>query len=978
MVYDKCFFVYNKLMDNEGVNRNDSTLDDAWSREARGGQEKAQKQSEALDVARLNEEESVVGGMEQEKGSAERDNVEKAKNAEGFKSSVVGDKGRKGGLTSKGIGKFGATKKGLKKYGPIGATISILLTVMSIFGLITGGGLTSFVENGMNNHSLLRTSMSRRSGFFTRRMLGDGRAYISKKGGIFSREKFKISDEMAKNLKKQGINYLEIEGADGKKLRVLHFETEGENLVVAANKKDASRIPDKIKIEDAEISVSNKENFGKMKADSKINKNFGEGLREATVLTRGQVAGWFDSMAEILFKKLKTSRNRFKDAKETDSDEQIKESAKREGLNTEVEESGLDRKAGSEDENGKVSETVDPKDGQSDGLSKGMNEEGVKKSLSARAKAAAAAAGGSQILCAAMQSVNAINLTVGAMQMAQTLKFTTGFLESVHRMKAGDGGRPMNFYMNNMAKKGHTKVFKNGKTINLRSEPTSSMESPAFNEYFSDGKFTLSSGDLGAQKFNREQVMRNALSSEGFANGLIKFAGAASVTAMSSIATYKACIGAGIANSLVSIANPFDGALFNGLMTFVVGSVIQFTIPMVAKFLAMDLIENMAGEDAAYAINSGFHSVTNKNFQLSSGRPGTKAEVLAQWRQNQEILAQDAKFERAKSSPFDWHNQHTFLGSLTRKMMPAGMAAWNSPARFLSLIPQMTRTSLATVMPGVGAAAAEANFRGSLNEKCPSLSELGLVGDAFCNSYIVSDESTINVDPADVFEQVDKDDKANFGDDESDNPQVQEDSSLAKWIVSCAMRESNFGNIDVNLAFKGGDNDSDSTSMDAAASMTLDATPVLGELKGIYEGYLQAKNVGWSTGQNCADPKYKYYSRYSEDQRLMEAMGLIDESAVTAFINKHEQKHPTDNSYEGVIARYSGLPKQEVENVLGLIEYHNYVAEYKTEKQADLQSKKTKLKIKQKMKRFEDRFEVAVVRVRKVMFNDLRNRAKLV
>ena len=109
----------------------------------------------------------------------------------------------------------------------------------------------------------------------------------------------------------------------------------------------------------------------------------------------------------------------------------------------------------------------------------------------------------------------------------------------------------------------------------------------------------------------------------------------------------------------------------------------------------------------------------------------------------------------------------------------------------------------------------------------------------------------------------------------------------------------------------------------------------------------------------------------------MEAMGLIDESAVTAFMEKHEQKHPTDNSYEGVIARYSGLPKQEVENVLGLIEYHNYVAEYRAKKHTESQARETELKLKQKTNHFEDKFGVTAVTVRKVIFNDVRNRTKV-
>ena len=329
-------------MDNEGVNRNDSALDDVWSQEMRGGQGQTQKQLDALEAARQSEEDSLVRGEEHSEDAVAKNNVEKARDAEGFKNSVVGNKGQDKSAKLKGLGKFGTTKKGLKKYGPVGAALGMMMTVMAIFGVVTGGGLTSFVENGMNINNTQRISMSKRFGFLGKRMLGDGRTYIAKKGGIFSREKFKISDEMAKNLKKQGINYLEIEGSDGKKLRVLHFKDEGKDLVVAANKKDVNRIPDKIQIEGTEIKASNKEIFGKMKADNSINKNFGKGLREATVLMRGHVAGWFDSVAEILFKKLKTSRNRFKDAKETDSDEQIKESAKREGLNTEVDESGLE------------------------------------------------------------------------------------------------------------------------------------------------------------------------------------------------------------------------------------------------------------------------------------------------------------------------------------------------------------------------------------------------------------------------------------------------------------------------------------------------------------------------------------------------------------------------------------------------------------------------------------------------------------
>ena len=72
----------------------------------------------------------------------------------------------------------------------------------------------------------------------------------------------------------------------------------------------------------------------------------------------------------------------------------------------------------------------------------------------------------------------------------------------------------------------------------------------------------------------------------------------------------------------------------------------------------------------------------------------------------------------------------------------------------------------------------------------------------------------------------------------------------------------------------------------------------------------------------------KYYQRFIEDQSLMEGMGLIEESAVTAFLDDYYEKNPLDNSYEGILARYSGLKKDTVVAILDVVEYGNYIANY--------------------------------------------------
>lgn len=69
-------------------------------------------------------------------------------------------------------------------------------------------------------------------------------------------------------------------------------------------------------------------------------------------------------------------------------------------------------------------------------------------------------------------------------------------------------------------------------------------------------------------------------------------------------------------------------------------------------------------------------------------------------------------------------------------------------------------------------------------------------------------------------------------------------------------------------------------------------------------------------------------NRFSEDQRLLENMGLVEKSSVTAYLEAYYEKHPLDNSYEGILARRSGLTKDQVIAYLDKLEYLAKIAEY--------------------------------------------------
>ena len=95
-------------------------------------------------------------------------------------------------------------------------------------------------------------------------------------------------------------------------------------------------------------------------------------------------------------------------------------------------------------------------------------------------------------------------------------------------------------------------------------------------------------------------------------------------------------------------------------------------------------------------------------------------------------------------------------------------------------------------------------------------------------------------------------------------------------------------------------------------------------------------NVNWNTGFACTgntddanlNNKVKYFSMYNLDQRVLSDMGILESNSTLAFLDDYYKEFPLDNSFEGQIARVSGMTKEEVSDTLALIDYYKYVAEY--------------------------------------------------
>lgn len=845
--------------------------------------------------------------------------------------------------------------------------------------------------------------MNRRNTYFRRFSLDESRnTPLTKKATIFSAEKFKVSNRMSKKLSKQNIYYV---GDGSPRFLVYEDGDTGKRYAVAANDDDVSRLPNsaEVEIDGKKVTIEINE---KMKIDDALvdSDNFARSLDVGTRTLKGHIAGWFDGLSSFFHNfRIKSSRNKFKDAPDDATDEDIKQRAYNtdEGMDENIRASDTDAKEdkGKEVDNddGKGThweediESVEKDTGVDKSETRGMKaadaETRVKSDFELKARNMAASIGqGANLACMALKIYAAFNAIIAGVQIANIINYVTGFLEAIQKTQTGDAGKSeLAYYMNSLSQKGDTYGSSiSSDTSGDYSKPvksgTSALQSDAWNQFFSSGSIVVQPDDPVAIKFNREytsaQSINNVLGVKGgAASDIIK-----AITLIGNSAdAYKHCLyidaAANIAQLLLDggidiILAIFTGGVGNVIKEIItkiastiwktlalqaivtaITSIFMSFLPQIAQWMAMDLIGNMAGEDAAYAINSGFNIYLGGQMQVGSGLPATEAKLMAHWRAQQEVIAEEGAFERSMKSPFDPTSKYTFLGSIVNSLIPIANT-WSSPLSTISKTVNTVGTALTSLRP-TAAAEGEAKFETSLNHDCPNLSKIGAIGDAYCNPYFVTDMTTMAEDPSDVIDKVsydtekgDSPEDGNFlwndpkgevdtdGDGVPDayNPTINPEGELAKWVIACPTRDSGFGIVDSNvmnsitqLKLTGNE------TLDNAVKTGMSWIPIVGDIDQIKDDFKQAAEFEWATGKNCLDEEYKYYSRYAEDQRMLESMGLIEESAVVAFLNDYYEKNPIDTSWEGTIARYSGMTKDDVVETLAYVDMFTWLAEYNPE-----------------------------------------------
>lgn len=697
---------------------------------------------------------------------------------------------------------------------------------------------------------------------------------------------------------------------------------------------------------------------------------------------RGSIGAWFDGVSTKFLNYLGVNRGVWAAYKESGaSEENLRK------FRTTVEETAGDQGIKGSAETAEFEEKTDDRTGESTRTQTGegtdsldVDKNSTRQEVSDKAhdfisnkatKLLSAAGQVSGIACMVADVVGAINLIVMGYQTLQIIKVGSTILEGVQKAQVESSKTtPINEIGNSLTMRGD-KAYEiadyeatqaanageaNGtavlKTVN---SSKSAMEAEAISALYANRQ--ANANDASLQSFNIQKSINSIAAAVGStitAYRACTFAklGAAAVEGAIQIAEIVGCIASfGIGCVVDAFIEAGRSLALEVAKTLVVTAVTSVLVPFIAGIVTRTIATEVFGEDLGNALYAAVHNYMG-GMDLFAGASIASESSYSTFMRGQIDYNNDiARYERENRSPFDYTSQYTFLGTLINKfVIPINIQTGGLVSKFNSF-GNIVGKSISSLVPNATAldATIEAREAAAATEKnCPSIADIGGIADAFCNVYVITDMGTMDLDPAEVAYKVSQLDSRNFDISSSDTdvPVINERSRLGNYIVYCGQRQSQFGLADQNIA-----NDFRTISTGSSVGDTvLGAVPVIGSLTDIYNESNVIANFGYVSGEACVTgnavavqgtdaggtetietsdwSENKYYQRFIQDQRLAENMGLVEKSSVTAFLEKYYEEHPIDNSFEGMLARRSGLTKEQTIATLDIIDAIAFINDY--------------------------------------------------
>ena len=635
--------------------------------------------------------------------------------------------------------------------------------------------------------------------------------------------------------------------------------------------------------------------------------NFRESYYKAK---RGRIAGFFDDAADRFYTKKGATRDIFSNYRST-GDAETDTAAFQKTVNDRV--TGADAKLTSvgrktDDDTGEEyleKNGEDLKTNTIDGDTPEAKARTLVNSMVSKVSAGASAA------CTALKIANMLSVTVNAYQMVAGIAYFQSLMEPISKMMAGEGDASginalMNFFTTETTSKVPS-VDATGATTEI--EVTGSPLQSEGAKLILNNNPTSTDQDI---PYSFNSIMKNARNI-AFGTGMTHTACDVALAASAVISLASNAIPGGALASFVisAIAHTVGNIVITGVISAVLGSL----IPYVAKMFVTNTFEKYTGIPAGnFFFSSG--AVANSRLATSSSSlmPASIEYLKAQNVQTKTALAQEAEVDRLNRSPFDITSSHTFLGSLLSKFAFAGSTT--TFAGIATNFGNLFRSSLNVFNPVASAEDGEDISYAGTYQPCDHDPELAC--DIYGTELVARDFSTIDIGPDDptyisvISPNLDKDGN------------IKKKSELAKYISFCAERESPWGVIDANIM------NELQTDFGIANSIYLVENVV-----DIINAAEDIANRSWGNGDNCKmkssnprwDNEFKYYQLYVEDMRYL-SRDQEEKNPVQAYLEEHDKTHPIDTSFEGTLARTTGMTKDDVAFMLEYVRYSQEVANY--------------------------------------------------
>lgn len=504
----------------------------------------------------------------------------------------------------------------------------------------------------------------------------------------------------------------------------------------------------------------------------------------------------------------------------------------------------------------------------------------------------------------ALNTADILKVADTASKEQRSSSFFLYFMENISKMKAGEGNESkIHEAMNFLTDVRETQVVDTdtGEIVTSKGSP---LESPSLYAILAKSEVKKEE----TKNYSSDRILKTVKNTTGAENS------------NNSILTTISSFGKNIKGAITRfIKNAIEVTEF---------SVLAPIIPTVSSTLINNSFEN-----SIYGIAGGEFLVegavnTGKKLAImgSGASAGDESAVLAYNKQVQHIANLNNQSDKLNRSPLDPTSKNTFLGSFIYKLLPIASKTGS--------ITNVISKSLASILPGAHAKS-NTSFLATFgdNETLSTISAAGTVH----GSVIATFDTSTQHNPY-SNEEFQAFIEENTEKDESGNTIIKDDSILAKYIIYNNERESPIGTNDAGIL----------SSLQSSLKKILLSTNLISMVELFENASDEEKRIasGAAFVNSANNPdweQYKYAQRYVSINRALSILKQYstEETAydnlkgfegninsVVAFTEKYYQEHPKDNSYEGYLARITGLPKENIIAALEESEYQDFIANY--------------------------------------------------